>query len=293
MLRGGGVPILPLVKEIDHILIRAASHVEPLMALLSNTLCLPVGSNGIAEAYLAMNFVSGWVCAGNVLLEVLHFGSAYPHRHAVAYPLPRGARLHGLAFSLHAGTMQESLAEVHARGIDHGPIEEYREADKEGRARVWFSNIQLYGFLTRGEFFLMRYPPDEEYATMGIDPPDQRVRHLQQQLLEREGGPLGITCCTEVQIGVTNLPDSSSRWQRLLDPSASAGPGYWKLGEGPAIRLVSSGEDELMALLLGVHSLSKARAFLHSQGLCGEVSASWIELDPTVTQSIRIRLCEE
>jgi len=130
--------------------------------------------------------------------------------------------------------------------------------------------------------FLVKYTFDQD-----------RVRaDLQQDLLARGGGPLGLERLAEVVVGATDPAAAARRWQAFLTPMAPAETGYWVIGAGPALRLESAAVDAIEALVLQVSSLATAEGFLREQGLLGEAGDGWVALAPEATQGVTIRLCE-
>jgi len=78
------------------------------------------------------------------------------------------------------------------------------------------------------------------------------------ELVRRSGGPLGLTGTREIVVGAHDVAAEAERWQRLLAPVKPDEPGHWKLGDGPAIRLVEAESDKILRVVWQVGSLSQA-----------------------------------
>jgi hypothetical protein len=102
----------------------------------------------------------------------------------------------------------------------------------------------------------------------------------------RAGGPLGIRDLAEIHVGTS---DASRReaWQRVLGPATTAA-GVSSLGETPAVRLVPSDRDEVVALIFQVQSLDRARQVLKPLGLLGESQGKTIAIDPGRSCGLKI-----
>src|SRR5262245_1281024 len=120
----------------------------------------------------------------------------------------------------------------------------------------WDPNVILTDFSSdHAVIFLCEFHPDFR------DP--HRVREKwQKQLRGKHGGVLGVRAVREIVVGVPDVVAETARWQNLLAPTTPSAPGVWKLGDGPAIHLVSHTENAIRALVLEVISLKKAEAFL-------------------------------
>lgn len=263
----------PVVKQVDHIWLRV-NDPQYLFFLLTETLQLPVDF----PLRNFRGFKSGGVVAGNVALEVLRLGEPQD-------PSPTqnvGARLGG--FALEPYSLTSSLAELTRRGIPYRPLSPYT-GGWIVRKTLW-TNVILTDFSSDNAYiFLCEFHPDFR------DPP--RVREKwQRQLREKHGGVLGVRSVREIVVGVTDLGAETERWQNLLAPTNPSAPGVWKLGDGPAIHLVSHTENIIGALVLEVISLKKAEAFLQQNGMLGTVSGRDITLEPSTVQGIEIRLVE-
>ena len=70
------------------------------------------------------------------------------------------------------------------------------------------------------------------------------------------------------------------------------GNGLWRLGDGPAIRLVRSDSRRVLAIVLRVRSLDAAMRHLKDRRMLGQVSKTQAEINTEKTPGIRV-LVEE
>jgi len=110
------------------------------------------------------------------------------------------------------------------------------------------------------------------------------------ELVRRSGGPLGLTGTREIVVGMHDLVAEAERWQRLLAPVQSDEPGHWKLGDGPAIRLVEAESDKILRVVWEVGSLSQTADWLRREGWSGDVSDDRISLAPEPLQGLEVHL---
>jgi hypothetical protein len=237
-----------------------ASDADALLALFAETFALPLAFP-MAEHPGAG--ASGGVFAGNVLLEVLRWAVRLP------WDLPASsARIAGLA--LHAaGPVETTVALLDTRGIAHTapytPVPTY-------------TNVRLPEFMANHLVFLTHVAPEILES--------RRLRR--QQLLERDGGPLGIEGVTELVIAVSDGADASDRWGPLLAPKPVTIPGCVPLEHGPAIRFTTGGEDRLVGIVFRVTDLNRATAFLDQQGLLGSRGEERVSIAPEQVQQLQL-----
>jgi hypothetical protein len=96
----------------------------------------------------------------------------------------------------------------------------------------------------------------------------------------------------EIVLGVTELDDAIARWQKVLDPLRPAAPGFWRVGDGPALRLIQSDRASIRRLVLEVKSLDQAGGFLARHNLLGTHSKDKIKLDAKGVQGLDLHLVE-
>jgi catechol 2,3-dioxygenase-like lactoylglutathione lyase family enzyme len=264
----------PPIRQIDHIMIRTGAP-RALYAFFTETLQLPVAWPITSPR---PGVVTGGVSFGNVNVEAIQFPGQTDNQ----------ARL--LGFALEPSRLEESLAELHRRGITSGERRPLTTTGPDGSKKTLWTNVTLRQFsdadspatATRHVFL-------SEYSPTYVNVEERRLR-LQQQLLERSGGPLGVVEVKEVIIGAADVDTARGLWQTLLDPARAATSNTWPVGNGPAIRLVSAAEDRIQALVIRVASLDRATAFLRENQLLGAESGGEAAIDRSKVGGLDLRL---
>lgn len=285
-LLGGGIGgaathaqerVQPVVQHIDHIMIRAHQPDE-LYAFFVETLQLPVAWP-LADRG---GVTSGGVGFGNVIVEAIRFPGQSGD--------PRPTHLVGFAFKPMA--LDESLAELKRRGIEYGEPRPFVTTGSDGRRTTSFTNVTLSQFSDADRpaaatlhVFLSEYNP------VYVDAEQRRAR-LRHELAARAGGPLGIRSVAEIVVGTTDVDAANRLYQRLLQPTERVA-GVWRVGDGPAIRVVHAEQNLVQGLLVRVVSLDRARAFLEERKLLGSASKTRVTIAPSRIHGVNIVLCEE
>jgi catechol 2,3-dioxygenase-like lactoylglutathione lyase family enzyme len=265
-----------VVQHIDHIMIRAQEPDE-LFAFFVETLQLPVAWP-LAERG---GVTSGGVGFGNVNVEAIRFPGQSGE--------PTPTHLVGFAFKPMA--LDKSLAELKRRGLAHGEPRPFVTTGPDGTRTTSFTNVTLSQFSDADRpaaatlhVFLSEYNP------VYVDA-EQRRAHLRQELAARAGGPLGIRGVEEIVVGTTDLAAANRLYGKLLEPTEPVS-GVWRIGDGPAIRLVHADKNLVQGLLVRVVSLDRARAFLEERKLLGSASETRVTIAPSKIQSVNIVLFE-
>ncbi len=266
---------LPPVKQIDHILIRV-NDPRRLFSFFTDTLQLPVAW----PVATYRGFTSGGVGVGNVNVEVIRLDGRKDSPPAE----PADARLIGFAFEPYP--LADSLRELAGRRIKYDEPSPYVSTQADGSKKTLWTTVDLPQF-SGGDtgIFLCEYNP----SFMNVE----SVRAgLRDKLRAKKGGPLGIESVKEVVWGAADFKEEVNRWRNLLEPIPQSEAGLWRVGNGPAIHLVSSKEDKIQGLVLEVASLTRARAFLEKNYLLGPASGNEVAIDPAKIQGLNIRLVE-
>ena len=273
---GGNAKLKPVVRQVDHVLVQSGDPAS-LFDFLAGTLHLPVAWP-VAEY---SGFVSGGVGAGNVNIEVFRLAD---QKNSAPGPQAQ-ARFIGLAFE--PFRLADCLPELQARGIEHGPPQDYISTLPNGSRGTLWTNVVLTRLSKPGlSVFLCEYNPAFLHAEI-------RRNQLGGQLVLKQGGPLGIKSVREIVIGAKNLKTWSPDWQKLLSPSAQSPAALWQAGSGPAIRMVSDSSDRIQRIIFKVKSLKAACSFLAENQLLGAVSAEEAAVKPGKIQGLSICLSEK
>lgn len=257
-------PDRPIVHCIDHFFVPLT---EPRAAfeLMTKVLRLPVAWPCWLDADGHGNC---GIEVGNANLEFLNFDmydAFVPHT---------PARVQGIAFE--PGPMTDAfLGEIDRRGILHA------------QPMPWgmFTNV-FYGGLIKD--------PTAVVFTCRYHSPASRDRARRRETLDEcGGGELGVTGVDELVIGSTRWQKLVDRWQNFLDPIAPVEPGYWRIGDGPAIRIVEDPEDAVREIVLSVRSVEAAGARVRELGVgTAAPTDDGVLLDLPELNGLVIRLAE-
>lgn len=236
-----GQSIAPVVTKVHTVSIHVKDHAvhEGVYRFLKETLGLP-------EVYAPMTYGQrryAGLWAGNLVIE-----PCGPYSN-MTYATPDfTAMFYGITFEAYESSTQ-SAAELDRRGIEHEPP----------YAFVVISDPNLCG---------------EDLIVSIMDNPDrdqERAKHdlLTAQLGANHGGPLGIQYVQEIQVGFTD-ERNVEKWEALLTPLRRLGGRGWRLGDGPAIRLVKTDLKEIKAVVFKVASLDSAIRYLEAEKMLGD-----------------------
>jgi hypothetical protein len=249
---------------------------DKLYAFLTETLQLPVAWPLAMRGTVA----SGAVGFGNVNVEVIKF------------PEQRSSHVHLVGFGFEPAPLAECLVELKRRDITYGEPRPFIITERDGSKRALFTNVTLRQFSDHDRpsnatmhIFLSEYSPT--YVDV-----EQRRARLLRELRTRGGGPLGVTIVKEVIVGATDVKLAMNLWERLLAPRRPVEPGLWRVGNGPAIRVVQARESRVQGIVISVASLSQAKIFLQEKGLLGSVSEKGLTIDPSQVEGLNIQLWE-
>jgi hypothetical protein len=268
-------PTAPPVRQVDHIMIKTDDP-STLYAFFTETLELPVAWPLASRR----GVTSGGASFGNANVE------------AIQFPEQKMSRAHLVGFGFEPAPLAESLAELSRRGIPYGEPRPFVMTEQDGSKKTLFTNVTLQQFSDADRpagatihIFLSEYSPT--YVNV-----EQRRERLGKELRAKGGGPLGIDAVKEIIIGTKDLGGATKLWENLLEPASNSGTAVWKVGNGPAIRLVQASENKLQALVISVVSLRRAKAFLQERGLLGSMTKNEVRIDASKIQGIDIRLVE-
>lgn len=263
------------VRQIDHIMIRTDVP-EKLYAFLTETLQLPIAWPLAVRGTVA----SGAVGFGNVNVEVIKF------------PEQRRSDTQLVGFGFEPTPLAQCLVELKRREITHGEPRPFVITERDGSKKTLFTNVTLPQFSDADRpanatmhIFLSEYSPT--YVDV-----EQRRARLDTEMRARGGGPLGVAAVQEVIVGANDLKLAMNLWERLMAPRLAVEPGFWRIGNGPAIRVVQAPESKLQGIVIRVASLSRAKTFLKEKGLLGSVSEESVTIDPNKLEGLNIQLVE-
>jgi hypothetical protein len=271
-----------LVGQIDRVAIRTHQP-ERLFSFFTEGLGLPVAYP--LTAYPALT--SGAVLLGNTQIEVVRYGP----------PTTRSAPSRGYVLSFESGgrPLNELEGDLERRAIPHSGVLAFYGSVGPARVpvKIW-ANLLLGGLfaetpLVRPFFSLSRVarrvPTAQEVASQATTVMKRLAdncfpngiayfteyyhRHAGSggAVPNVDGGYLGVRRMREVRVGARYIAAARERWGRVLNPIRPEAEGYWRIGDGPALRLILNGTDGIQTLVLQVRSPRQARAFLRERDL--------------------------
>jgi hypothetical protein len=263
----------PIVRQADRLLIESGNP-EPLFSFFSDDLQLPIAWP-LSEN---QGYMSGALGAGNVTIEIFRYARSEEEK----MNSKTAARFAGLA--LEPYPLEEALRELKAEKIPYGSPQNSISILPDGTKGVVSTTVPLPSFSKSPlSVFLFEYSP----AFLQVD---VRRKQMGNRLTLNRGGPLGIRSMHEIVLSASNFEESRAAWQRLLGRQTD--PGYWKLGSGPAIRLIPGSKDKIQRIVVQVRSLAQAKSFLKENNLLGTLSTEEISIKPSRIQGLIIALAE-
>lgn len=293
----------PIVKRVDHLLIRVHSP-EPLLSTLTQQLLLP-------EAWpLSTNpfFTSTGVHLGNVNLEIMQVGQQ-----------ARPARMYGIAFELQPYDI--SLPALDSRGIPHTPPAPFFIVDDQGWQVTAWNNVYLGGLLDDSRAsqlffsfsqraspgtwektslprpFIRRYGFPFVFDTVYRNGmvfaveynPAWRAANITE---EANHAGLDVQRVFEITIGVQQYSRAYDCWKALLQPYPEVRKGIWKLPDGMHLRLVQRPTTGLRRMVWQVASLNRAAQFLYKRDMLGKEKDGMLTINPAKVMGLDIRLVQ-
>ena len=224
--------------------------------------------------------MTGGVSFGNVNVEAIQFPGQTDNRPQL------------IGFALEPSELGASLKEMDRRGLTYGPLRPVVSKASDGSATTLWTNVTLRQFSDSDNpadatvhIFLSEY--NQAYVNVA-----ERSALLRRQLLDKDGGPLGIEAVQELVMGQKDLEAGRALWQTLLAPTAASDRTVWPLGEGPAVRLVAAKTNSVQRLVIRVASLQRAKSFLREKGFLGIDSPEEATIDSTKLNGLDFRLVE-
>jgi hypothetical protein len=257
----------PIIRQVDHISVDCGNP-SALYRFFTETLQLPA-TTALTESG---NYISGYIGAGNVQLEIFHYKDRKPST----------ARFAALAFEPYPLT--KAVRELKVRGIPYDDPVSYEGALPNGTRGALWTTVGLPSYSQSDtSFFLFEYSPLFLKT-------DVRRKQTINRIVLQKGGPLGFESVKHILLSSTNIARDTHAWKQLLgkqDPS-----GAWNLGSGPPIRIVAGSVTGIRTLAFKVQSLEQAKSFLKKNRLLGKASSQSLTINPSRIQGLLIRLEE-
>jgi hypothetical protein len=268
-----------IVRQIDHLVVPVS---DPVASALAFAELVGLSTAGPQQQG---TFASTMFYLGNVSLEIGHFPD---------YDGPLD-RIMSIAFE--PAPLASAADELDRRRLAHGP-----PARVDGP--MGWTTMGVNGLLDDNVgVFLCEYTfdraPEERAAILAqfgrlAESIDDRRRWARDELQGQGGGALGIDAVTELVIATPNIAGERARWDALLAPAQAEREGEpcWRLGDGPALRLVAGERVGVAAVRVAVTSLTRARRALHGQGVATTLVDGELRIDEGLGASIGLRLAE-
>lgn len=298
----------PFIQQIDHIGIYARDP-RPLFAFFTETLRLPT-----AFPYTEYdNYTSGSVALGNCFLEIMRFGQ--PLQQAVTH---NGAEYFILGCLTKKGKLAGTLPELARRQIPHSGMVPFfaPQATDENPIQIW-ANVYLGQLLGENRwtrlFFALTQRTEPSPSAMqspllnkislwlmqkafanGMPVLTEYYREREahrraissETLAESRGGLLGVERVGEVVVGVRDR----APWARLLAPLTPNEGSAYRIGPGPALRLLPAAAPGIQTITLHVSSLARAKAALDDGAMDYADGGDRLVLTLPESQGISIQL---
>jgi len=255
--------IPPVFTKIHTVSIHVKDHAihDAVYNFLKDDLQLPVVYTPVT--YGERKYAGLW--AGNLVLE-----PCGPFSN-MTYATPDfTAMFYGITFESYKSSM-ESATQLDQRGIEHKPP----------YAFIVISDPNLCG---------------QNLIVSIMDNPgrfQEQAKHdaLTSQLRDNQGGPLGILYVEEIQVGCTD-EQNVDKWKTFLAPIRQFDQHRWRLGNGPAIRLVKSELKEIKGVVFRVASLESAIRYLETKKMLASRNQNVVEVNTPNAWDFKIVLRE-
>ena len=258
-----------LVRKVDHVFVPLGAA-ERGFRFLTETIALPTAWP--YDGYGA--FASGGVGLGNANLEVLQSSPAFPFSTART-----PARVQGIAFEPRP-IDSTFLDDIDTRGIAHSPAMPFH-GTRFGTTGLLWTNVFFAGLTDeRSVVFACEYAPG-----FSADSATRRAT-----LRAVNGGRLGVEMVEEIVIGSRDPARAMAPWRRLLAPLEPVESGLWAIGDGPALRFVEAPADEVLSLVLRVHSLAAVSSAIRALGLNADTTERGLRIAPTSLEGLVLDL---
>lgn len=222
---------------------------------------------------------SGGAAFGNVSIE------------AIRFPGQRVSEPKFVGFGFEPDGLDTALADFSRRNIRYGAPRPFHSTPGNGPRTTLWTNVTLLDLSDADRpgdavmhIFLSEY--SKTYVNV-----EQRRARLRHELAAVGGGPLGVQAVEEVLIGTPDLPAARSIWARVLEPVRESAPGLWRVGEGPAIRVVEARQNVLLGLAVRVASLQRATTFLQAHHML-QTDPEGVMIRSPATGDLSIRLVQ-
>ncbi|QNA45347.1 hypothetical protein [Lacibacter sediminis] len=255
------------VNKIEHFF-ASSPKAETLFQFFSQQLELPV----VWKYQTWGDFASGGVTLGNVAFELVTFKGADT------------TSFNGIALepTYHMEEFQKDLDKV---GIAHDTIDNSNvSTDSSGTLRGWSLFTPKDVLPNEANLFVCDYKERQRII-------DNRKK-ASDKLLATNGGGLGVVSLKEIVVSTTDFKKYDEQFAKLPGVKKVKN-GLFSFSDGPDLRLQADGKNYIPKIVIKVHSLKKAKAFLESKKVLGKVNANSIFILPEAMDGLQIELVEK
>ena len=267
-----------ICRAVDHVMLRL-QETEPLLSLLTETLCLPV-----TWPLQRSEFASfAWVHVGNTNLELWAARNNGDLPDDVLLPL-----IHGLALA--PDKLAFSVTELERRGVACKEARSFQTVNFDGQLVTNFTNSVILELSSSAccNFFC------EWGAQASIVPWSTGLSAIHRYQAERHrfsesgGGPLGLVRLARVEMSCPDAERMRNHWRTIAQSFKSAPLEI----DGIALD-VSPGElHQIHSLSFEVRSLNEARICLEDRGLLGKNTPTTVTLSEQATGGLVFHFAE-
>jgi hypothetical protein len=260
----------PIVSQLHVLSIHVRDHAafDGVYRLLGKELDLPLIYREPSQSNNEAERLYAGFSVGNTYLE-----PCGPYASDPPFTAAQPARFCGMTFRP-ASTLKVAAERMAQQSMKHSDVPE-----AGGR----FSLVQTWDARLTGR-----------YQAVGLwtinDPQDRlNLSCVKSTLAEAKGGALGVKRLLEIRIRYAG-EDSLKQWSNFLAPARHEGQ-VWFVGDGPALRFISSKEpyeNQVEGIVLEVESLEKAKQVLAARRLLGKATSEGIELEQGRTFGLKI-----
>lgn len=267
MLAAGGCGTAsPVVKKVDHVA-TMSDNPQDLFKTMTETFGLP-----LAWPYAEYpGFETAGVQAGNVNLELLHFGPLEPKAAPEAF-------FWGVVIEPYP--LAESVPELEKLGAEPQKPEVQMGMFNGKPVKEW-TNVTLKAL-----------SPSQDYTVyLNVYEPAVKAK-LEGKKITWPQGPFGIVETSEIVIMSKDAKALKETWAKAFAPNKFEDD-TMAIGTGPAITIEQGSNDVIASLVFKVQSLSKAKSALEKAGILGKTSATVLNVNPEKVQGLNIVMVQK
>ena len=260
-----------LINQIDHILIQQ-KYTKEIFVTMSEILDLPIAWD--IKSYGGL-FVSGGICFGNINIEILNYARLL----RILGVAPNKDGIIGIAFEP-CNSVEYTSKILDKIGVHHGKPKPFNIKVAGEKKNLW-TNLFLKGILSKFQMFFCKY-------SFNVD---ERRNRFNNQLIERNGGLLGVEYIKEITIGYSD-DETLNLWKKLSQKEYGYSNCCISFKNGPVINLVKSKKDSILSILVKVKSIERAKEMLSKKQQITLNDNNEIIIELKKECNLGLKLCE-